>query len=129
MDDSASPAARHRILVVDDTAPMRQVAAIMLRSLGHTVLEAENAKAALDLLQGQAPVDLVLMDIVMPGGMSGIELAGELRRRGLARQILFTSGFANPALAGTVEWGEESFLPKPYRKADLAKRLEILLGA
>jgi CheY-like chemotaxis protein len=118
----------YRILVVDDNAPMRQIAVTMARSLGHVVLEADGPASALDLMGREAPVDLVLMDIVMPGGMSGIELADEMKRRGQTSQILFTSGFANMQQAGTITWTEKNLLTKPYRRADLSKRIDMLLG-
>ena len=118
----------YRILVVDDNAPMRQIAVTMVRSLGHVALEADGSASALDLMGQETPVDLVLMDIVMPGGMSGIELAEEMKRRGQANQILFTSGFANLNQAGTVAWNEKNLLTKPYRRADLSKRIDMLLG-
>lgn len=118
----------YRILVVDDNAPMRQIAVTMARSLGHVVLEADGAASALDLMAREAPVDLVLMDIVMPGGMSGIELAEQMKRQGQVNQILFTSGFTTLQQAGAVAWNEKNLLTKPYRRADLSKRIDGLLG-
>lgn len=118
----------YRILVVDDNAPMRQIAVTMVRSLGHVVLEADGSASALELIGREASVDLILMDIVMPGGMSGIELADEIKRRGQTCKILFTSGFADMQQAGTMAWTEKNLLTKPYRRTDLSKRIEMLLG-
>lgn len=127
---TAPPDPTHKtvVLVVDDNAPMRMVAMAMLRSLGYTPLEADGPPAALALLESRRDVALVLMDIVMPGGMSGIELAAELRRRNLAPQILFTSGFANANQAGELELSDDELLSKPYHKADLAHRIKALLA-
>lgn len=117
-----------RILVVDDNAPMRQIAVTMVRSLGHIALEADGTATALELMRREPPVDLVLMDIVMPGGMTGIELAEELRRLGQVKQVLFTSGFATLHQDGAVSWNEQNLLAKPYRRADLSKRIDSMLG-
>jgi len=60
--------------------------------------------------------------------MSGIEFAAELRHRNLIKHIIFASGFADIKQAGGTDWQADDLLPKPYRKADLARRIEKLIG-
>jgi signal transduction histidine kinase/ActR/RegA family two-component response regulator len=117
-----------RILMVEDNAQIRDVSAGALRSLGYEVSVAENADQALRLIDGGLTFDLVFTDVVMSGRLNGIALAHELRRRKLDVCILLTSGFSSPISAGG-DLGEldASFMTKPYRKADLARRIRALL--
>jgi len=119
-----------RILVVEDDPRVRKVSVRRLEGLGHSVVEAGNAAEALKMLEGdRAGFDLLFTDVVMEGGMSGVDLAHEVRRRFPDMKILFTSGFAEPSeaasgiLAGGADW-----LGKPYSLAELDGRLRELLG-
>jgi signal transduction histidine kinase/CheY-like chemotaxis protein len=122
---------RASILVVEDNAEVRSAVVRQITELGHAVLEAADADAALALLKNsEAKVDLLFTDLVMPGGMNGHELARAAVAERPALKVLFTSGYP-----GTV-WtkGErakdgEHFLGKPYRKQDLARKLAEILGS
>ncbi len=108
------------ILVVEDNAGLRRVVTRQVRELGYRVLEAENAAAALTLLEEQ-PVDLLFADVVMPGGMNGLELARSVIERRPGMRALLTSGF--PAgINGRIETTAR-VLTKPYRKVELARAL------
>jgi CheY-like chemotaxis protein len=116
------------VLVVEDNASLRRVLVRQLDSLGYEVLEAENASAALMILD-HTRVDLLLTDIVMPGKVNGLELARVGVERWPAMQVILTSGFPNlnvhdglGAAAAAVR-----FLNKPYRKEDLARTLRDAL--
>ena len=113
-----------RILLVEDDEGVRRVAARQLEELGYEVLVATDAGHALSLL-GDAQVDLLFTDIVMPGGMSGVELADRVRARYPKMRVLFTSGFTQPGTLG-LDAGD-ALLSKPYRKLDLAVRLRQIL--
>jgi PAS domain S-box-containing protein len=118
------------ILLVEDNASVRATAAMQLASLGYRVIEAADAAAALAILdQGQA-IDLLFTDMVMPGGMTGVQLAREARERRPELKVLFTSGFIDAAVQNDLRAeGFAGFLSKPYRKRDLARRVhEILRG-
>lgn len=117
-----------RILVVDDNADMRRASVAMLESLGYRTVDADGAATALEAIERDGPFSLLFSDIVMPGAMSGIDLAREVRRRGL--KTLLTSGFASPVAvhAEAVAQGL-TVLPKPFRKADLAARVRSLLDS
>jgi PAS domain S-box-containing protein len=121
---SAVPAAHGRgetILVVEDNAALRRVVTRQLGELGYRVLEAENAAAGLRLMEQQS-VDLLLTDVVMPGGTDGRELARRARQRWPRIKVVFTSGFSEARLNGDsgpfVSYAP--LLSKPYRREDLA---------
>ncbi|MCK6451369.1 MAG: PAS domain S-box protein [Alphaproteobacteria bacterium] len=122
------PAKGEHILLVEDDARVRQVTVRRLKELGYRVVAVEGARAALDALERGEAVDLLFTDIIMPGGMTGIELAREVRSRLPAIKILFTSGYAEPQ---TVESGmltaNARWLAKPYSTRDLAAKLGQLL--
>ena len=117
-----------RILMVEDNAQVRTVGAQMLRSLGYQVIVAENGDEAMRYVENGEQFDLLFSDVVMSGGLNGVALAHELRRRRPGLPILLTSGFTSPATASSerAELGAE-LITKPYRKADLAARLRTLL--
>ena len=109
------------VLVVEDNAALRRVVTRQLGELGYRVLAAENAAAGLELLDRQS-VDLLLTDIVMPGGINGRELARRARERWPEIKIVFTSGFSEARLNGDAGplAACTPLLSKPYRKEELA---------
>jgi two-component system, chemotaxis family, CheB/CheR fusion protein len=109
------------VLVVEDNAALRRVVTRQLGELGYRVLAAENAAAGLELLDRQS-IDLLLTDIVMPGGINGRELARRARLRWPGIKIVFTSGFSEARLNGDAGplAACTPLLSKPYRKEDLA---------
>jgi CheY-like chemotaxis protein len=111
------------ILLVEDDEAVRQVTGILLGGLGYRVLEAAQALAALALLDSERAIDLLLTDIAMPGGMSGLELAAIAVRRRPALRVVLTSGdaAAAPGHAGAV-------LEKPYRFETLTRALDAALS-
>jgi two-component system cell cycle sensor histidine kinase/response regulator CckA len=104
------------ILLVDDESPVRQMAKAVLGRHGYRVLEARSGPDAITRFEEAArEVDLLLTDIVMPGGMTGRELAGELTRREPRLAVVYTSGYGRNAVAPDWSLDEQlNFLPKPY---------------
>jgi PAS domain S-box-containing protein len=123
-EDNVVPLAPGRgetVLVVEDNAALRRVVARQLGELGYRVLAAENAAAGLRLMEQQS-IDLLLTDVVMPGGINGRELARRARQRWPGIKVIFTSGFSEPRLnddAGLLS-AFTPLLGKPYRKEELA---------
>jgi len=109
------------ILLVEDEAPVRAFAARALRLRGYTVLEAENAEAALETLSDpDLRVDLFLTDVVMPG-MDGPTWVREARKDRPEARVIFVSGYAEDHFADSQSRIPNSmFLPKPFSLNDLA---------
>lgn len=114
------------ILAVEDDARVRRVTVARLESMGYKVYEASNGFEALDVLDKHDDIALVFTDIAMPG-MSGDQLAEHVRERWPDIRILFTSGYAEPAVAGKEMAADESWLKKPYTARELAVQLRSLL--
>lgn len=123
----ASPRAigQEAVLVVEDEPMVREHAVGLLRRLGYQVTEAANGPEALDVLRGDERVDLLFTDVVMPGGMNGVELADEARVLRPGLHVLFTSGYTDDAADGVDFHGQ--LLHKPYKREVLAQRVREAL--
>ncbi len=116
------------ILVVDDNLALRDVARRHLSALGYKVGFAENGPAALELLLSGETFDLLFTDVVMPGGMTGYELAEAAQRLQPGLRMLFTTGYADAAASsGTEDQGARHMLRKPYRRTELAEKIRSVL--
>jgi signal transduction histidine kinase/CheY-like chemotaxis protein len=112
----------HALLVEDD----REVAALtreMLNCLGFAVTHVASAEAALGALANDRAIDIVLSDIMMPGGVNGLELAREIRRRQYTLPIILTTGYVEAAVG--MKDDEFHLLPKPYSLEALAEALGV----
>jgi signal transduction histidine kinase/ActR/RegA family two-component response regulator len=113
------------ILLVDDDNQVREITRAMLHELGHRVLEAGSGGAALDVLQRDAGIELLIVDFAMPG-MNGAELARHVRMNRPSLPILFATGFADrAALVGV---GESRILGKPFSEDELAEKIAWVLS-
>ena len=112
-----------RVLIVEDDTLVAELAAGMLGELGFDCTVAHSAKEALERLAGGEKPKLVFSDIVMPGGLSGIELARKVRDRFPELPILLTTGYSEQ-VAGTHGF---PVLQKPYEMDSLATALGVLL--
>jgi PAS domain S-box-containing protein len=122
----ASPRGSETILVVEDDARVRRVAVARLRGLGYQVIEAENGAAGLTTLSSHREIAMIFTDVVMPGGMSGDELAEAALAARPDVKILFTSGYAEPEIAKQ-GMGAGAWLKKPYSATDLAHKIREVL--
>jgi signal transduction histidine kinase len=115
--------AQARILLVDDDPLIAGSTVSMLEDLGHQVTEAHSAAEALQLLKGGLATDLLITDHAMPG-MTGMELAGEVRHRHPDLPILLATGFAEPTGGKAIDLPR---LAKPYTQDQLARVIALLL--
>ncbi|MBI1181397.1 MAG: PAS domain S-box protein [Alphaproteobacteria bacterium] len=118
---------REHILVVEDDPLVRNLARRALESYGYRVAVAENAADALDVMAKGVKVDLLLTDLMMPGGMTGRELAEALVARVPGIRVVFTSGYGAEILEGAQGAAGWHFLQKPYRAAALAEKVRDAL--
>jgi PAS domain S-box-containing protein len=120
------------VLVVEDQDAVRRVTLERLRRLGYQVIDAENAPQALQILQGGRHIDLVFSDVVMPGGMSGYELAEQVHATWPKIKVLLASGFvpdAASATGGPAARLKVDILSKPYSQEALAQAVWAALHA
>jgi PAS domain S-box-containing protein len=120
------PRGTETILVAEDNAELRQMAAAQLERFGYRVLAAQSGEAALALLRGKESIDLLFSDIVMAGKLTGIDLAREAKKLRPTIQVLLTTGYAEKAISagGQHDW---QILRKPYRRGDLAIKVRSML--
>ncbi len=116
-----------RILVVEDNEDLLEVTSAMLTTFGYQVFCARNGAEAIRIIESGQPFDLLFSDIAMPNGMSGLELARELKRRNAGVKILLTSGHAADVLERHQAAGEFPIIDKPFRLSDLVRRLQSTL--
>ncbi|HET7586468.1 MAG TPA: ATP-binding protein [Gammaproteobacteria bacterium] len=117
------------VLVVEDDPHVRSIVVDLVRDLGHSVIEAANATDALKAIEERSDVNFLFTDIVMPGGMSGTELAREARRRRPQLAVLLTTGFTTESLSEGPNSGERfHILQKPYARSELVTAIEAALA-
>lgn len=110
-----------KVLVVEDNDSVRRLTCRRLTELGYIVAEASNAVAALEILAENSAFDLVFSDIVMPGGLSGLDLAREVSHHFPHVHVLLTTGYAEEMLHSP-DGGTQmpALLRKPYSQTELA---------
>ncbi len=129
VEDTAADASVGTVLLVDDDEEVAALVGEMLEHLGYRVTHAASATDALGALANACKVDIVFSDVMMPGGMNGVELAREIRTRALGVPVLLTSGYAEAAQKSAAAEGVH-VLAKPYRLEELASALrEAIEGA
>jgi signal transduction histidine kinase/CheY-like chemotaxis protein len=121
---------RETILVVEDDHLVRKLVVGQVRSLGYATLTAANAAEALTAIDSPGEIDLLLTDMIMPGGMNGRQLAEEALRRRASLKILYTSGYSDTTIIhdGHLDPGV-LLLAKPYQKSELARMIRAALAA
>lgn len=124
---TAPNSALGRVLLVEDDDGVADFTGEMLVSIGFGVTHAPNATEALHVLANGNPFNLVFSDVMMPGGMNGVQLAHEIRRAHKGLPILLTSGHAS-AFADQVASSKLELLPKPFSLDDLTQSVYRQLG-
>ncbi|MCC5983354.1 MAG: PAS domain-containing protein [Rhodobacteraceae bacterium] len=130
----AAPAAERlhgagHVLLLEDQDMVRTHVVKLLDSLGYSVTPTGTVAAAAEVLASDRRIDLVLADIVLPGGESGFDLARQVAALRPCLPVIFTSGYhASEDDAGKLLQPGRNFLRKPYRRNDLATLLQQALG-
>jgi CheY-like chemotaxis protein len=110
-----------KILIVEDQPDVRAHVEKLLKRAGHIVTSAADAKSALGVLEMETDFDLLFTDVVMPGGMNGVQLAAAASKILPTLKVLYTSGFPASAFdgIGVDGWQPLALLSKPYRSSEL----------
>lgn len=114
------------VVVVEDEAKLRKVAVTMLRQLGCEAVGFGTAAAALAHYGAAGPIDVLLTDIELPGGINGIELAQRLQAQRPQIAVIYTTGHSAEAIDATHD--AAAVLTKPYAWTDLARAIAAALG-
>ncbi len=122
------PKGNETILVVEDHENLRHYTTTTLAELGYQILEAENGPAALNILETSKDIDLLFTDIILPGGMTGREVAEMARARRPELKVLFTTGYSKNAIVhnGRLDAGVD-LLGKPFTREALARKIRLVL--
>jgi PAS domain S-box-containing protein len=105
-------------LVVEDEDSLRRAAAKMLSKSGLSVLEAADGTAAIEAIRGDTPIDVLLLDVTLPGTPSR-EILAEAKRLRPAMQVIVMSAYSEDFAAASLQGGVERFIRKPYSLSDL----------
>jgi len=123
--DSAADA-KPGVLVVEDNDDVRELAVTVLGIAGYRVLSAASGEQALAMLEDGAEVGMLFTDVIMPGGMNGLELIDRVRKLHPELPALVTTGYMDdlPDRGGS---GELKILAKPYRHETLLEQVQLTL--
>jgi len=117
------------IMVVEDDTDMRTLIVALLGSMGFRIREAKDGASALVSIETEGRIDLLLTDVVLSGKMNGGELAEQISKIQPDVKVLFMSGYTEDAFSGNKLLGKDVvLLQKPFRKMDLAQKIQMTLG-
>lgn len=129
VSEDETPPGSGDILVVEDDAEVRALVVRLLDGLGYGVEEAENGAAALKRIEETDKFDLLFTDIVMPGGISGLELWRRAQNLRDGLKVVFTSGYSDDVIARSDSMGENfPLVRKPYVRSELARVIRNTLS-
>ena len=112
-----------KILIVDDEKDIRKLVGIYLKKQGYKTLEAENGQMAIDIMKEHSDIDLVIMDIMMPG-MSGTESCAAIREFSSVPVLFLTAKTQEPDKNEAYDIGGDDFLSKPFEQSELIRKVK-----
>ena len=129
VDGIAGAGAGETVLLVEHVSGVRTLTARLLGTLGYAVIEASDGDSAVAAMESTFRVDLLLTDIVLPGAMSGPQIAEEARRRNSGIKVLFMSGYPDHLLQHQDQSDGVEVLAKPFPKRELAQKVRSALDS
>jgi len=127
---TARAEAGETVMIVDDEPTVRMLVADVLQELGYAALEAGDGPSALELLQSDARVDLLITDVGLPGGMNGRQLADAARISRPDLKVLFITGYAEATIIGNGQLSPGmQIMTKPFVIDALASRIRTMIGS
>ncbi len=124
--DEGDTGAPVKVLLVEDDPDVQAMSIESLRYLGYSVLTADDGETAMEILSRDPEIEVLFTDVVMPRGMSGVDLYREARRIRPELRVLLTSGYARGQLPTIPQ--DCDFIAKPYRVEELQARLAAMLS-
>jgi len=126
MPPKSAPGEKPKVLVVDDEAPIRQIARRILEDDGYEVTEASNGLEAVAMLSQGVPLDLLIADLDMPE-LGGDEMVRRVRASRPDLKVLYATGHIDRLMDARPLWEGEAFLDKPFGAAGLREAVSLLL--
>jgi CheY-like chemotaxis protein len=118
-----------KALVVDDELDVLEIAATWLDEMGYTTLCADSGPKALRIAEQHPDIVLIVTDIIMPGGMNGVDFAEEVRRQLPRVKLIYCSGFPADALTeSSLPHVDSPLLQKPYRRTEFGALVNAVMG-
>ena len=116
----------YKILIVDDDPDIREVVSVLLGSEGYQVVQAENGGSAVELVYADRAIDLVILDIMMPG-MTGVETCEMIRKRSTVPILFLTAKSQDQDKVEAYSHGGDDYLVKPFSQTELTMKVKSLL--
>ncbi len=124
----APAAGTETILVIEDDEQVRQLVRRTLTGVGYRVLTAATGEEGMEVFRGQSGIQLVITDLVLPGKVSGIEVARQVRLQGQGVRLICISGYSDQLQSDpAATFPRDSFLPKPFSASDLLHKTRSVL--
>lgn len=119
-----------KILIVDDQLEVRELVEVTMRVGDYQILKAKSGEEAIDIVKAEKP-DLVIMDIMMPGGMDGLEATRILKNDPETQEskiIMLTAKGQQSEREKGIEAGADDYFVKPFSPLDLIRKVEEFIG-
>ena len=117
---------QYKILIVDDEPDIREVVSVLLGSEGYQVVQAENGGSAVEMVYADKRIDLVILDIMMPG-MTGVETCEMIRKRSTVPILFLTAKSQDQDKVDAYSQGGDDYLVKPFSQTELIMKVKSLL--